>query len=45
LGYNILLYLARELRWEDDVRNDLRKMGGEQLETKDAGEEVMERDN
>ena len=21
------------VRWEDDVRNDLRKMGGEQLET------------
>jgi hypothetical protein len=31
------------VRWEDDVRNDLRKMGGgcDQLETKDAGEETM----
>jgi hypothetical protein len=33
------------VRWEDDVRNDLRKMGNEQLETKDAGEEAMERNN
>jgi len=36
---------GQELRWEDDVRNDLRKMGGDQLETKDAGEETMERNN
>jgi hypothetical protein len=33
------------VRWEDDVRNDLRKMRGDQLETKDAGEETMERNN
>jgi hypothetical protein len=30
------------VRWEDDVRNDLRKMMGDQLETKDSGEEEME---
>ena len=29
------------VRWEDDVRHDLRKI----LETKDAGEEEMERNN
>ena len=33
------------VRREDDVRNDLRKMGGDQLETKNAGEEAMERNN
>ena len=33
------------VRWEDGVRNDLRKMGGEQLEIKDAGEVAMERNN
>jgi hypothetical protein len=33
------------IRWEDGVRNDLRKMGGDQLETKDAGEETTERNN
>jgi hypothetical protein len=33
------------VRWADDVRNDLRKMGGEQLEAKDAGKEAMERNN
>ena len=27
------------VRWEDDVRNDLMEDGGDQLETKDAGEE------
>ena len=29
------------VRWEDDVRNDLRKIGCDQLETKDAGEGAM----
>ena len=28
-----------------DVRNNLKKMGGDELETKDAGEEEMERNN
>ena len=32
-------------RWEDGMRNDLRKMGDEQLETKDVYEEEMERNN
>jgi hypothetical protein len=31
------------VRWEDDVRNE--EDGSEQLETKDAGEEAMERNN
>jgi hypothetical protein len=31
------------LRWEDDVRNDLRK--SEELETKGARKEEMERNN
>jgi len=33
------------VRWEDDVRNDLMEDGGDQLETKDTGEEAMERNN
>jgi hypothetical protein len=33
------------VRWEDDVRNDLRKMGVTNSKTKDAGEEAMERNN
>ena len=32
-----------KVRWEDDVRNELRKMEGDQLETKEAGEEAMGR--
>jgi hypothetical protein len=48
--YKWKLYATRpkrrpRVRWEDDVRNDLRKMGGDQLETKAAGEEAMERNN
>ena len=34
-----------KVRWEDDVRNELRKMKGDQLETKEAGEEATERNN
>ena len=33
------------LRWEDDVRNDLRSMRVKKLETEGAGEETMERNN
>ena len=33
------------VRSEDDVRNDLMKMEGDQLETKEAGEEAMKRNN
>ena len=46
--YKWKLYATRlkgrpRVRREDDVRNDLRKMGDDQLETVDAGEEAMER--
>jgi hypothetical protein len=48
--YKCKPYAARlkgrpRVRWEDDVRNDLRKIGGDQLGTKDEGEEAMERNN
>ena len=33
------------LRWDDDVRDDLRKMGSKQLETEGMGKETMERNN
>ena len=33
------------VRWEEDVRNNLRKMGVTSLETVDTGEEAMERNN
>jgi hypothetical protein len=33
------------LGWEEDVRNDLKKMGVNNWKTNDAGEEEMERNN
>jgi hypothetical protein len=33
------------LRWEDDARNDLRKMGVKNWKQKGAREETMERNN